>query len=516
MKIEVDKVINQGVSIIRVEHDDHDPLFISAGNYSSAAIINRENLFKELNEYLATWPMEKQDKLWNIYVQVYHNLYNEDLPTPALTENLMELVSQIYSLATYNSLNYWVHRANLRFPSDLTEVYQEYGPRGRNYRNQTYIKSEYLEMVVLALAWRLMLPIWGSYINLISATHGNYYKETEAVRLLEHSGVMQWPPYVRMEEYVAATIDGEASLSTLIGGLATEEIPEHLMALAIVRKIAVGPLSVNSEKESLVRILFNYVTGTHGRLDSRFTGSSGPIIAKRMRVNENEEDNSSVWDMLTQTQEITDGEKMTIEIYTENLDVVIERTCPELTLSRVQQCISACSRNEARTLEAFQKALVVWVIRTIPPEARELLSKKANLRMIGLAQAALDHWGFHELALLISAERANAHGEDMYMPTETRNKITKEQIAILNEQYPCYRQETKRHDPTKRRNEAVKAIDELVEMMSGIQWKPLAPRDIIAKVPMLQATGFMYISGDIKQQLAAMIIHVNNLLSKKV
>lgn len=516
MRIEVEGVINQGVSIIRIEHDDHDPLIISAGNYSSAAIINRENLFKELNEYLATWPIEKQDKLWEIYVKVSQNLYNDDMHPEVLTENLMDLVAQIYQLATYDSLRFWVARADLRFPSDLTDTYQEYGPRGRNYREQTYIKSEYRDAVVLALAWRLMLPIWGSYIQRISTVHGNYYKETEAVRLLEHSGVMQWPPYLRMEEYVAATIDGEASLSTLMGGLSTEEIPEHLLALAIVRKIAVGPLSVSSDKESLVRILFNYVTGTHGRLDSRFTGATGPIITKRLRINENEEDNSSVLDMYTQTQEITDGERMTIEIYTENLDVVIERTCPELSLSRVQQCITACSRNEARTLEEFQKALIVWVIRSIPPEARELLSKKASLRMIGLAQAALDHWGFHELAVLISAERANANGEDMYMPTETRNKITKEQIAILNEQYPCYRQETKRHDPTKRRNEAVKAIDDLVEKMSGIQWKPLAPRDIIAKVPMLQVTGFMYISGDIKQQLAAMIIHVNNLLSKQV
>lgn len=510
MRIEVQAVINQGVSIVRLEHGD-DQLIISAGNYSSAAILNRDNLFREVNEYLATWSEERQEKLWLIYKDICDNLNDSGINTATLTENLTALVAEIYKLATYDSLKLYVHRANLQLPEDLSETYQEYGPRGRNYRERTYIKSEYRELVALALGLRFMIPIWGMYINLIIPTNGNYYKETEAVGLLEDAGVKEWAPYIRMEEYVSASVDGEASLSTLMGGLSTEEIPEHLLALALVRKIAVGPLSVNSEKESLARILFNYVTGTHSRLDTRFTGSTGPIQPKRMRLNENEDDNSSVWDMLSQTQEITDGDRYTIEIYTENLEVLIERTEPGLSLARVQQCISACSRNEVRILEPFQKALMVWVVRTIPPEARELLSKKACLRVIGLVQATLDHWGFPELAILVSAERYSTNHDEAFMPTETRNKITKEQMAILNEQYPYYRQETKRLDPTKRRNEAVKAIDEIVEMMSNVQWKPLAPRNLIEKIPMLPAMGFMYISGDIKQQLAAMIIHVNNL-----
>lgn len=514
MKFIVDAVINRGISIIRIDHDDETPLIISAGNYSSAAIIPRDTLFKELNEYIATWSEERQDRLWKIYVGIHANLYNSGINTETLTENLCGLVAEIYKLATYENLKTFVYRADLQYPEDLSETYQEFGPRGRNYRERTYIKNEYRELVALALGLRFMIPIWGMYISLIVPRNGNYYKETEAVGLLEDAGVKRWPPYIRMEEYVAASVDGEASLSTLMGGLSSEEIPDHLLALALVRKIAVGPLSVTQDKDSLARILFNYVTGTHGRLDTRFTGASGPIVPKRLRSND-EEDNSSVWDMMSQTQEITDGDRMTIEVYTENLDVLIERTCPDLTLSRVQQCISACSRNEARIVAPFQKALIVWVVRTISPEARELLSKKAILRLMGLVQATLDHWGFHELALLVSAERITSEDEESFMPSETRNKITREQMVILNEQYPYYRQETKRLDPTKRRNEVVKAIDDVVDQMSGHQWKPLAPKNIIDKIPLVQAMGFMYISGDIKQQLAAMIIHVNNLIINK-
>lgn len=512
MRIEVEATIHKGIAIVRVEHPGETPIFISAGSYASAAILPRDTLFKELNEFIATWQEEKQYKLWKIYTIVHEVLHNSGGNTGALTETLAGLTNQIYQLATYDHLKTFVYRADLQYPEDLSETYQEFGPSSRrNYRERTYIKSEYRELVALALGLRLMVPIWGMYIQSIVTLHGNHFKETEAVNLLDHSGVKEWPPYVRMEEYVAASIDGEASLSTLMGGLSSEEIPDHLLALALVRKIAVGPLSVRDEKESLARILFNYVTGTAKRLDTRFTGSAGPIVAKKMRVNENEEDNSSVWDMMTQTQEITDGDKMTIEIYTENLDVLLERHCPDLPLSRVHQCMSAVSRNEHRVIEPFQKALIVWVIRTVSPEARDMLPKKAQLRMMGLVQAILDHWGFHELAILVSAERIPPmDDEEVYMPNETRNKITADQMAILNQQYPFYRQETKKADPNKRYNVAVKAIDEVVELMDRKQWKPLAPRDIIDKIPMLSTMNFMYISGDIKRQLANMIIHVNN------
>lgn len=309
MKFTVDAVINKGIAIIRIDHDNETPMIMSAGSYSTAAIIPRDTLFKELNEYLATWSDERQDRLWKLYVSVHANLTNSDINTETLTDNLADLVEQIYQLATYDNLKSWVYRADLQYPEDLSDTYQEYGPRGRNYRERTYIKNEYLELVALALGLRLMIPIWGLYIQLIVGRSGNYYKEAEAVDLLDQSGVKDWPPYVRMEEYVAASVDGEASLSTLMGGLSSDKIPAHLTSLALVRKIAVGPLSVSNDKESLARILFNYVTGTHGRLDTRFTGATGPIIAKRLRSND-EEDNSSVWDMLNQTQDITDGDKM--------------------------------------------------------------------------------------------------------------------------------------------------------------------------------------------------------------
>jgi len=512
MRIHVQELSPKGINTLRLEHKDQE-MVLSAGSYHSAAILNREILFKETNEFIATLPEEKQDHLWALYSKVNEYLSSEEIRSSFLVrERIESVVKALYALVTYDELRSYVDKAQLTIPSDVSDKFVEFNERGRNYRSRTYIKSDYLDMVAMALGLRFMVPIWGMYIQNVSSINGNGYKESEAVKLIELAGLDKWPPFIRMVEYIEASVDKEISMTMVMAGLSSEEVPRHLMAMALVRKISIGPLSTSVERDSLARILFNYVTGTHLRMDGRFQSVTGIVQPKRHRaMDKNDEDNSSVVDDYSQTQEITEGDRQMIEVFTEKPEIIVNRIAPELDLGRVQQCISVCSRAEARPVEPFQKALVFWVIRTISPEARDLLLKLTHFRLMGVAQAILDHWGYHELAILVSAEEFFHEDGEAFMPSETRNKITKQQAEILDRQYPHYRQETKRQDPGKRSNVAVIAIDQVVDMMNGRAWKPHAPRDIIEKIPLLAQTGHMYISGDIKRQLADMIIRVNNI-----
>lgn len=514
MRIHVQELSPKGINTIRLDHKGHE-MVLSAGSYHSAAILNREVLFKETNEFIATLPEDVQDQLWALYVKVDEYLSSEEIRSSFMVRERIEaVVKKLYTLITYDSLRSFVDRAGLTIPSDVSEKFEEFNERGRNYRSRTYIRSDYLDMVAMALGLRFMVPIWGMYIQNVSSINGNGYKESEAVKLIELAGLDKWPPYIRMVEYIEASVDKDISMTMVMAGLSSEEVPRHLMAMALVRKISIGPLSTSIERDSLARILFNYVTGTHLRMDGRFQSVTGLVQPKRHRtLDKNDEDNSSVLDDYSQTQEITEGDRQMIEVFTEKADIIINRIAPDLDLGRVQQCISICSRADIRPIEPFQKAMVFWVIRSISPEARDLLLKLTHFRLMGMAQAILAHWGYYELAILVSAEEYfHEDGDAAFMPSETRNKITKQQAEILDRQYPYYRQETKRQDPGKRSNVAVIAIDQVVEQMSGRAWKPHAPRDIIEKIPMLAQTGHMYISGDIKRQLADMIIRVNNII----
>lgn len=518
MRIEMCRHPSKDYDVIRISHGDAS-LMLSVGSYHSAAIADKEKLFKETNEFIArVLSSEQQDELWDIYTKVGEYLGTEEyIGSYFVREEIEKQVRRIYSIVTYDVVRGYVDRAGFLIPSDVSERFEEYNSRGRsNYRNRTYIRSDYMDLQALALALRFMVPIWGVYIQNVSDTYGNGYKESEAVKLIELAGLDQWPPYQRMLEYVEASIGKESSVITMtvaMAGLSSEEIPRHLMSMALVRKIAVGVLSTNKESESMARSLFNYVNGTFQRMDGRFQSITGIVMPKKSRViDKNDEDNSSVWDDYSQTTDITEGARQLIEVYSERVETIIKRSGVDVELSRVQQCIAMCSRNESRPIHGFQKALIFWVIRSISPEARDLLTKQTMLRLMGIAQAILDHLGYYELALLVSAEEYISEEGMAFMPTETRNKITKQQAEILDQQYPYYRQETKRQDPGKRSNVAVIAIDKIVDEMSGRAWKPHAPRDIMDRIQMLAQTGHMYISGDIRRQLADMIIRINNII----
>lgn len=511
MQINVHDKSGKGITSISVSHGP-DTIYLSAGSYHSAAIINRDELFKETNEFLASIPADSQDKLWDVYVRVRDLLSTEDLNSSFFVRSEIErAVCDIYKVITYQVLRDYVDGAHIQIPADVSDRFEEYSERGRNYRERTYIKSDYIDMVALALGLRFVVPVWGVYVQIVAGVNGNAYKESEAMKLIEKAGLGEWPPYIRMNEYIEASVDKDTTMTMVMAGLSSEEVPRLLMAMALVRKISIGPLSTTSERDSLARSLFNYVTFTHLRMDGRFQSVTGIVHAKRHRnLDKGDEDNSSVWDDMAQTTEITEGDRQVIDVYSEGVENILKRTKCDVAIARVQQCISICSRRELRPIEPFQKAMIYWVIRSISPEAREILMKTTGFRLMGIAQAVLDHWGFHELALLISAEEYISEDGDVFMPSEPRNKITKQQLEVLDAQYPYYRQETKRPDPGKRNNVAVTAIDMVVDWMSGRAWKPHAPRDLVERIPMLPQLGHFYISGDIKRQLADMVIHVNN------
>ena len=516
MQILLNDLSNGGIISLKLTHRGQ-VIDISAGSYHSAAIINREVMFDEVNAFMASLPMADQDTLWSCYLKVAEFLSSKEIRASFFVRREIEqVVKDIYKMVTYERVHAWVVKVKLPIPSDVSDKFEEFNDRGRNYRVRTYIREDYVDLQTFALAQRFMVPIWGLYVQSVAGSHGNGYKEPEAVKLIELAGLDKWPPYIRMMEYIEASVDSTVSMTMVMAGLTSEEVPRHLMCMALVRKISIGPLSTTVDTHSLARTLFNYVTGTQVRMDGRFQSVTGVVKPKRSRsADKGDEDNSSVLDDYGQTTDISEGDRQMIEVFSEKVNVLVDRTESELDISRVQQCISICSRYENRPIEEFQKAIAFWVIRAISPEARELLLKRTGFRLVGVAQAVLDYWGFHELAILVSAEEYVSSSGEIFIPTETRNKITKQQMEILDVQYPHWRQETKRQDPGKRSNVAVTAIDMVVDMMSGKAWKPHAPNDIIERLPMLKHTGHLYISGDIRRQLADMIIHVNNSIGGK-
>jgi len=113
---------------------------------------------------------------------------------------------------------------------------------------QTYDIVKYDRLLVLATAIRVLTPIWSVYVSIMDKYAPKNYKELMALRLLTQSWIKDYQGFAELQAYVRANIrEDESSLSSVIGGVGSEMIPEWLLALICVRRLATKGLSGDGE-----------------------------------------------------------------------------------------------------------------------------------------------------------------------------------------------------------------------------------------------------------------------------
>jgi hypothetical protein len=505
MKIEVAELSTNSKSIasIALVKGDERIVWPSPG-YKSASIVDREGLFNDLNGLIEKLPAKDQEALWVIYSDV-RTIFDKTYDPTDMHTALKKCVKKLYDIVGYSDLRSFVYRGGyIEFPPNLKTEYSENDRRTRNYEARTYLKEEYIDLVILVLAFRFMIPIWGEYVTIVTKNSGNLYKEGTAMDLLRDSELIEWPPFKRLRSYIEFSIDdNRIGLSVLFGGLSTVEIPKHLMALAVVRKLAVSPLSPKSDSDNLIKILYNFVTGTNGRMDSRFGGKVG---TKRLIKENGEEDNSSVWDMYKINQDVPDGDKILVEVFTENVPLMAQKVYPGISQSKVDSCLVKASKLMRLDIAPHQMALCKWVMgKVIAPDSIEALSKTALLNVMAVAQAVLWELGQFELAVSVTASKVELDADDTFTAIES-NKMDKALIERLHVLYPYWRQDTGKLNLAKRTNPAILAIGEVCKEANICEWKSNAPKKLNTEFQPLTAYKTWRLSSDIRSQMAETIL----------
>jgi len=512
MEIQVEAMSLKGISILRFKRGRNDIKLRGVPVYNSASIPHRETLFEHPNNLIAALPKEQQDALWDVY-QEAHDLMDNVGEMSALHSALSGVVVRLYELIPYEMCRSYIYRnSDIQFPSALKTEFTEDDIRGRNYVDRTYLKDDYIDLVVLALGLRFMVPIWGEYVAMVSNLTANEYKEKMGMELLSKSAIDQWPPMRRFTEYVEASLmnnGGKGSISQLLKGLSSIEVPKHLKALAAVRKLSVSPLNYKTESDSLIKILYNFVTGTNNRLDNLMSGNIGDKRPTRETSN-GEDDNSSVWDMYKLNEDVPAGDKEIIEVFTENVPLMAARAYAEVDQSKVSKCVAVTRKLEDMLVSRHQITLTQWILgKVISPKGIEELSILSLLRCMAAAQAILWDWGFHELALLITAAKVEQDDAEMFIGGEGRSKIAKSTVEVLHQLYPFWQQSTRKLDLAKRNNCAVDATDLICEDLNKYEWSPNAPKALLDQFDNLAITKRWVVSGNIKSQMAELIIRLN-------
>jgi hypothetical protein len=406
MRIELDPNKSLGQCTLKLTHRDDTLLWDVSTYYQRSGerttALEDNSVFEEINAYMATLPAETQNKIWVIYREA-RDILDTHYDILALQRPLKDLVHRLYELIRFENVEYWLSFRGVRLPTTLKEQYEQ-----RDIPERTYLKYDYTQLVALAVSLRPMLPIWGEFIGLTQKETGNAFKEYQAFGLLYNASIQASEPMRRLLVYIQAFVDQTiVSNSAKLSGLSGAELPNYVLALTVVRRLTIGQINAREDNSSLISNVHQYIQNNLKSLDRKIGapkfGGNGHVVDKRGPEESLDDNKASVIEGYKLKQEFPDGDLVLLSVHTENVTSLLTAIDPDIPETYLQQCLESVSAIETVSVQPHQIALTQWVIdRGLPAHGVIQLPKPALLRVFAITQAALWHWGYYDLAALVT------------------------------------------------------------------------------------------------------------------
>lgn len=509
MKLVVEETHLSGIAKVKAECGNESIVF-SVDTYKSASIPYANELFDDVNRLLSTFSADTQKAIYSVYADIHDHF--ETIRDPrTLHPTVKKEVIKLYDLIPYQSVRDYVYNTpTIAFPNYLKVDYTDTDRETRDFVNRTYLRDDYVDLVVLAMGFRFMVPIWGVHVGLISDMTDNAFKEYQAYDLIKRSAIFKWPPRQRLDIFIEASHDpSKLGLAATLAQLGGDEIPAHLQALAVIRKLSLAPLSFQSRTDDLVKIIFNFAFGNghYNRYENNFDGRVRAKIDDEKIVDD--EDNSSVWDNFKRNVEISALDKQVVVTYTNDSHRMARHIDSTIDLEKVDLCLDIAMQNvNTFETEVFQTTMTQWICAKL--FSPQILSDDddfpphAMMRCVAVTQAVLWHWGFLEAAVLMQSTKINGDFVNM----DLRSAITRDLSRQLDSLFPHSKLEG-RGTSGQKKNPVTKAIYRLCDSILRHEWEPGGPTQLMEDYYKETGSRFWTVPGTIKSQFAEIVIRLS-------
>jgi hypothetical protein len=469
------------------------------------------DIFEQINGYWGNLPTATQDKIFDVYQRI-RDAFDKIWDSSELTRTLYPLVTELYSYHDLAEVRHWVNfHSTLNIPEGLKDTFKEsYDTPGT--RERTYLKEDYRWLVVLTVALRAMVPVWGEFIARTWKENGTTFKEYYAFRLLSYANIAKSEPMERLRVYVEHSLPADKSkAAAILGGISSEDFPIWILGLVVVRRLSVGDVRGIDPNSSLVTLIYKYIGQKVKGHDSSFIGM---VKDKGAEGSPQEgENNLSKLEGYKVKQEIPAGDIATMEFYMRDVTALALRICPDLDLDLLQKSLLTVRQLEKEQIRDPQMVLTQWVMKKVlPPRGLLHLSKTLVLDAMAITQACLWHRGHYELAALGSAvAQTNNKGELQLGGVDSRARIPKEMVEELQALYPYARKASGKAGKTgKQPSPGQIAVENMATLFSQCDWKLTLPSEWVAKVTNNRNNRRYSVPHDVKIKLATLAKSIGN------
>lgn len=456
--------------------------------------------FGKINQYWAYLPVERRVRIWEIYRQIWA-VFNEISTTPealrggtAMRSTLKQLVDaasplikDLYDEMPLSELERWVELyGQIRHPDTLKDELDAED----TVPDKTYLKVDYAGLVVLTIALRPMVPIWGWFLTLIQKETKTTYKEYKGMSLLSQTSLITSPPVLRLRRYIEATIGSSPSwddkmAAAILDGMSSADLPDWILGLVMVRRMALGEVDAGDTKGSIISNIYSFIFYTLRELDKKFGG------VKEKNAPKGDDDpmqDQSRLEAYNKPEDLSAGDRATFGVYAEDPLTMARHMDPDIPEELVRECVDHAKLQDTRPIENVQLRLMTWVLcagrndKGLPSQAVNYITKRhsALMNCMGVTQALLLYWELPLLAAIVTA--APVPMEDGVM-TDTMGlaKITPRWMEQLQKLYPYVLPE----GGTKG-NPAVVEIQQVVSMMNAVPWVCTMPDRLLKRFPAIE------------------------------
>ncbi len=469
MKIELDvEELKLNQLQINISHDD-EVLYWNISSFNKIAFQSGYDVFKHINQYWAHLPTFKQGKIFSIFHKI-KNVFEEVYDTSLLIHSLLPLMKDIFEEHKLEEIKQWMNfHSDILFPYKLDEVYVVSDEKPGS-REKTYLKSDYYDLLTMAIALRVMIPIWGEFIYRTKRETGTLFKEFYAFKLLSQTNIIHSNPMEKLRIYVTNNIQTDKPiLSSIINGVGTEDYPIWLLSKVLVSRLCVGDISGTNQSSSLVTFIWNYI---NHKVNNTNTGSySGMIKSKEFENGDTRDDHSaSRLEGYKIKTELPLGDVVILEHYMGDPINVALQLKSTINLELLKHFLDNASVLNTEQLWKPQVTLAQFILKPIMgPRGLIHLNKVQVISAIAIAQTILWESNHKVLACLISAVATDNESETMLSGIDSRARIPKDLMDELNVYYP-FNKVSAQKKKGKVVNTVVGSIDELSQLFSQRDW----------------------------------------------
>lgn len=534
MNINVGKYSKLTFTSITVTHTGEPELNFDGGGYRTARMVQRTHgtddeidngLFKEVNDFIDKLSQEKQAALYNCYATAESLFQNYDesslsgdassanIQNYTLEDDLKALVKQIYTIITFEDLHDYVKfNRELKIPPELSDEYLTDDKITPLYVDRTYKLSEYIDLMALCLGLRFMIPLWGPYLKISAASEGMAMKEYHSFSILRGSALHMSRAYERMDVYVRANLDTkDLNMAPVLHFLSEEEIPTYAIAHTVIRKMSIAPLSWESDKHHLMKILYSYATNKIKGLGMNLE----PGVQDKTDRGFFEDDNSSVFCLFKMKEQLSAGELEVFKVYIENYVRAGKSVASDIDERKIELCVTNTLKLKNWRGTEIQKGLVAWTLSpVITGSIIPLLQRRYLLIAMGITQAVLWHWGLHELAMLVTA-RVDNPDPNAFNPTGGKAKLSQTTLTRLDEVYQHEFPLRKHVEGGWSHNTGVRGIELFHKHLSVEDWIVQCPKALVKEYDAIKqddvaVTGLLEPSPDLRESLAELLFKLHD------